>query len=131
MKVSDESTLPKEEETNNEEKLKTRSKTFSYTNVSSKGKNLGEVYCISCFINKVWNNGISLKSKKTSALSITNLYEEKLYFENCEYIAIVHKITLFEESDNLKLQFFYSKDNNWNLNKIKLNFYFYYFKKIS
>ena len=127
MKVNNIILSSKEEQSDNEDKKENNfcfnSWTFSKEMVFYNDINIGEIYCISCFINGVLNNGISLKSKNTQILSITDLYQEKLFFEKSEYNAIIHKITLYKKLAQLELQLLSNdKKKIWNLNKIELNF---------
>ena len=84
-----------------------------------------KAYCISCFINSIWEKySYNLKSYNKEIISIENVYKKKIYINNNEFFVIIHQINFnknykFLKTISLKL---ISDNENKDLNLIDLKF---------
>ena len=82
-------------------------------------------YCISCFANSIWEEySYRLMPINKEIISIKNVYKKKIYYEENEFLLIIHEINFdknykYLKTISLKLT---SNNNNKDLNLIDLNF---------
>ena len=87
--------------------------------INTDNSNEYDIYFISSFYEKVWNNKISLNLKDNKAIVQTVFRKTERIYDKKNYIIIIHKVSN-QILNQLKLEITCPENLKWDLNKIYL-----------